>query len=81
METRKLDPRPHFWDWISKTEFPGPQSRDHGNQDFILNIMEAWSHFFNYRNRIKFFDITEPGLYFQYHGSLHRISEITEMAL
>ena len=54
METWKLDPGPHFRDFISETAFPGLQSRDHGNWDFILNITEAESHFFNYGNRIKF---------------------------
>ena len=54
METQKLDLGPHFWDCISETAFTRLQSRDHGNQDFILNITEAGSHFFNYGNRIKF---------------------------
>ena len=54
METWKLDPGPHFRDCISETAFTGPHFRDHGNWDFILNITEAGSHFFNYRNRIKF---------------------------
>ena len=38
----------------SGTAFLGLHFRDHGNWDFILNITEAGSHFFNYRNRIKF---------------------------
>ena len=52
-------PRLHFQDHSPKitgigTEFMGPHFRDHGNRDFILNIMEPGSRFFNYGNRIKF---------------------------
>ena len=52
-------PRPYFRDCISGTAVPrsrelGLHFRDHRNRDFILNITEAGSHFFNYENRIKF---------------------------
>ena len=30
------------------TAFPGLHFRDHGNWDFIENITEAGSHFYNY---------------------------------
>ena len=52
-------PRLHFWDCSPeimgiRTAFMGLHFRAHRNWDFILNIIEAGSHFFNYRNRIKF---------------------------
>ena len=51
--------RLHFWDRSPEitgtgTAFPGLHFRDHSNWDFILNITEVGSHFFNYGNRINF---------------------------
>ena len=73
-----------------RTAFTGPHFRDHGNQDFILNITEAGSHFFNYGNRIKFLisrnwdcisDITGVGTAFPRSRDQVCISEIMETAL
>ena len=70
-ETQKH--RNWIWDHISETAFLGLQSQDHGNRDFILNITEVGSHFYNYQNGIKFlrswnrdciFDITGVGTAF-----------------
>ena len=72
------------------TAFMGLRFRDHGNWDFILNIMEAGSHFFNYRNRIKILiswnrdcisDITGVGTAFPKSRDRVCTSEITETAL
>ena len=88
-------PRLHFRDRSPEitgiwTAFTGPHFRDHGNLDFILNIMEAGSHFFNYGNRIKFSisrnrdcisDITGVGTAFPRSQDRVCTSEITETAL
>ena len=72
------------------TAFTGPHFRDHRNWDFILNITEAGSHFFNYGNRIKFLisrnrdcisNITGVGTAFPRSRDWVCTSEITEMAL
>ena len=88
-------PRLHFRDHSLEitgigTAFTGPHFRDHGNWDFILNIMEAGSHFFNYRNRIKILiswnrdcisNITGVGAAFPRSRDQVCISKITETAL